>query len=281
MTKHIQHLFPNLVARKIYKHMSSPRKRELIEHEEKMLNSADKEILDYKRFSLMRYEWGKDNNKTAYLVHGWEGHTGNFASVIPVLLEANYRVISIDAPSHGNSSTGKTNMFEFSKILISQFEKEEPELVVSHSFGSVNVGKVLKMHPELSIKLWVMVTTPNNFKSRINELSSTFNLSKKVTQKLVKKIEKDVNENIDDLNMTTYCNQLKNVNKAVIIHSKVDKVLPIKGAIEVSKSFKQSTLYMLEGLGHYSILWSEELKFVIREQIAPNKPTFQKSTIPI
>ena len=281
MIKHLQYVFPNLVARKIYNHMSHPRERKLIEHEEKMLNSAHKDILDYNGFSLMRYEWGENNNKIAYLVHGWEGQTGNFASVIPVLLEANYRVISLDAPSHGNSSTGKTNMFEFSKILISQFKKEQPELLISHSFGSVNVGKVLKTHLELNIKLWVMVTTPNNFKSRINELSSTFNLRKKVTYKLIQKIERDVNENIDDLNMTAYCNQLINVNKAVIIHSKVDKVLPIKGAIEVSKSFKQSTLYMLEGLGHYSILWSEELKFIIREQIAQNKPTFQKSTIPI
>ena len=267
MIKHLQHLFPDLVARKIHKHMSSPRKRELIAHEEKMINSAYKEIIDHRGFSLMRYEWGKDTNKTAYIVHGWEGQTGNFASLIPVLLEANYRVVSIDAPSHGNSSIGKTNMFEFSKILISQFEKEKPELIVTHSFGSVNVGKVLKTLPDLNIKLWVMVTTPNNFKSRINELSSTFNLSKKVTNKLIQKIEKDVNENIDDLNMITYCNQLKNVNKAVIIHSKADKVLPIKGAIEVSKSFKQSTFYMLEGLGHYSILWSEELKSILKNQL--------------
>ena len=267
MIKHLQYVFPDLVARKIYKHMSSPRKRKLIAHEEKMINSAYKEVIDYKGVSLMRYEWGKDNYKTAYLVHGWEGQTGNFVSVIPVLLEANYRVISIDAPSHGNSSIGKMNMFEFSKILVSQFEKEQPELVVSHSFGSVNVGKALKTLPKLKIKLWLMVTTPNNFKSRINELTSNFNLRKKVTLKLIKKIEEDVNENIDDLNMVSYCNQLKNVDKAIIVHSKADKVLPIKGAIEVTKSFKQSTLYMLEGLGHYSILWSEELKSILKNEL--------------
>ena len=252
--KHLQYVFPNLVARKIYKHMSHPRERKLIEHEEKMLNSAYKEILDYNGFSLMRYEWGKDNNKTAYLVHGWEGQTGNFASVIPVLLAANYRVISIDAPSHGQSSIGKTNMFELSKILISQFKKEQPELVISHSFGSVNVGKVLKTLPELSIKLWVMVTTPNNFKSRINELSSTFNLSKRVTHKLIQKIQEDVNENIDDLNMVSYCNEIFNVEKAIIIHSTSDKVLPIEGARTVNESFEQSEMIELNNYGHYSIL---------------------------
>jgi len=29
----------------------------------------------YKDFSLMQYEWGTKNNKTAYLVHEWEGQT--------------------------------------------------------------------------------------------------------------------------------------------------------------------------------------------------------------
>jgi len=247
--------------------MSLPKVKKLRESEEDVLKIAENKQVKYKEVSLTRYEWGKENKKTAFLVHGWEGQTGNFASLIPTLLEAGFRVVSIDAPSHGSSSNGKTNMFELSKILISHFKKEKPEIVISHSFGSVNVGKVLRTYPELNVKLWVMVTTPNNFKSRINELSSTFNLSKKVTQKLIQKIEEDVNENIDDLNMVTYCNQLKNVNKAVIIHSKADKVLPIKGAIEVTKSFKQSTLYMLEGLGHYSILWSEELKSILKNEL--------------
>ena len=267
MIKHLQYILPNLVVKKIYNQMSHPRVRDLIEHEEKVLNSAGKEILAYNGFSLMRYEWGKDNNKTAYLVHGWEGQTGNFASIIPVLLEANYRVISIDAPSHGQSSIGKTNMFEFSKILVSQFKKEQPELVVSHSFGSVNVGKVLRTQPELNIKLWVMVTTPNNFKSRINELSSAFNLSKKVTHKLIQKIQEDVNENIDDLNMVRFCSEISNVEKAIIIHSISDKVLPIEDARAVNESFKQSEMIELENYGHYSILWSEELLHVFNNQL--------------
>ena len=267
MTKYIQYVFPNLVARKIYNHMSHPRERKLIEHEEKMLNSATKKILNYKGFSLMRYEWVKENSKTAYLVHGWEGQTGNFASLIPVLLEANYRVISIDAPSHGKSSTGKTNMFEFSNILISQFKKEQPELVVSHSFGSVNVGKVLRKNPEFYLKTWILVTTPNNFKSRIDELSSKFNLSKKVTYKLIQKIQEDVNENIEDLNMVTYCSDITNLEKAIIIHSKSDKVLPIEGARTVNDSFKQSELIELNNYGHYSILWSYELKSLLEDQL--------------
>jgi len=252
--------------------MSHPRKHKLIEHEEKMLVSAQKEVLDYKGFSLMRYEWGSENDKIVYLVHGWEGQTGNFASLIPVLLEAKYRVISIDAPSHGKSSHGKsshgkTNMFEFSKILISHFKNDKPELVISHSFGSVNVARVLRLSPEINLKLWLMVTTPNNFKNRIDEMATKFRLSQLVTQKLISKIEQDVNENIDNLNMVTYCSELTNVEKAIIVHAKSDKVLPIEGAREVNQSFVQSEIVELDNLGHYSILWSDELRSILSDQL--------------
>ena len=247
--------------------MSNPRIRKFREAEDAILKSSRTEFISYKDFNLKRYEWGVHNNRSAFLVHGWEGHSGNFASLIPVLLEADYRVISIDAPSHGHSSIGRTNMFEFSEILISQFEKEKPQLILSHSFGSVNVGRVLTQYPELKTKLWVLVTTPNNFKSRINELSSNFNLSKRVTKKLIQKIEEDVSERIDDLNMVTYCREIFNLEKAIIIHSKSDKVLPIKNARAVNRAFKQSKLIELDNYGHYSILWSEELMTVLKNEL--------------
>lgn len=267
MIKQIQYLFPSVVANKIYKHLSTPRKRKIAEHEVKILIASNTEILDYNGFSLMRYEWGKNKNKTAFLVHGWEGQTGNFASLIPILLEAGYRVVSIDAPSHGSSSNGKTNMFELSKILISHFKKEKPEIVISHSFGSVNVARVLRFSPEVFVKSWFLVTTPNNFKSRINDMAVKFGLNQTVVKKLISKIEMDVDENINNLNMVTYCSQLENVEKAVIIHSKTDKVLPIDGAREVSQSFKQSELVELDNYGHYSILWSEELQYVLSSHL--------------
>lgn len=259
MIKYLQYILPNVITSKIYDYISRPRIRKVQKKEEEVLRLATSEIINYANFSLMRYEWGKGNDHTAFLVHGWEGHSGNFASLIPVLTDHNFRVISIDAPSHGLSSTGKTNMFEFSNILSSHFIKEQPDLIISHSFGSVSVGNVLKKHPAVKIKLWLMVTTPNSYKSFIDEIALEYGLRKKVAQKLTAKIEEDVNENIDDLNMVAYCSSLKNVARSIIVHSKSDKVLPIEGARAVSKSFDSSEMIELDGYGHYSILWAEEL----------------------
>ncbi|TJY35923.1 alpha/beta hydrolase [Pontimicrobium aquaticum] len=267
MVKYIQHLFPNIVANKVYKYMSQPKVRSLRDSEEKVMSLAKTEVVTYKNFLLMRYEWGNQKNKTVFLVHGWEGQTGNFASLIPILLKANYKIVSFDAPSHGKSSIGKTNMFEFSNMLTLEFKKEMPELVISHSFGSVNVARVLKLYPEIDVKLWLLVTTPNNFKSRIKEIAFKFDLNNAVIKKVSTKIEADVNENINDLNMITYCSQLNNVEKALIVHSVTDKVLPVEGAREVNQSFTQSKMIELNNYGHYSILWSKELQLVLTQEL--------------
>ena len=56
---------------------------------------------------------------------------------------------------------------------------------------------------------------------------------------------------------------VKNVSEALIVHSKKDKVLPIALARKLHKDFPLSELIELENLGHYTILWSEDLKEII------------------
>ena len=80
-------------------------------------------------------------------------------------------------------------------------------------------------------------------------------------------VEHDAGESIEMLNMKDYCGNLKNVSEALIVHSKKDKVLSIDLARKVHKDFPQSKLIELEDLGHYTILWSEELKEIMSKNL--------------
>ena len=263
--KILQIFSSKLVSRIAYKFMSNPRVRKLRDSEEKVLNESVMETIPYNDFKIQQYQWGKKKNKTALLVHGWEGQAGNFARLIEILVDKGYHVVAFDAPSHGRSSIGKTNMFEFSKFLETQIIKLNPSLIISHSFGSVNAALVLKKNQNIKVDLWIMVTTPLRFITRVNDISKQFGINAKTQNKLIDLIQKDTNENIDQLDMSISCKELSNVEKAIIVHSKTDKVLPIEGAREVAKSFGRSKLIELDNLGHYSILWSKELTKIIME----------------
>lgn len=263
----LQLLSPKLVSSMAYHFMSKPKIRKLRDSEETVLDKSTKEKIAYKNFQIQKYQWGNQNHKTALLIHGWEGQAGNFASVVDILVQRSYHVIAFDAPAHGKSTIAKTTMFEFAEFLESQFFTLNPRLIISHSFGSVNTATIFRNNPAFKTDLWIMVTTPHRFLTRVNEISNHFGLNNKVKTELINRIQEDSNENINQLNMGVYCKELSNVGKAIIVHSRADKVLPIKGAREVAKVFSESKLIELDHLGHYSILWSEELNKIISQHI--------------
>ena len=146
-------------------------------------------------------------------------------------------------------------MFEFSEFVGIMLKEYHPDLIISHSFGSVTAATALRRNQDIQIDQWILITTPDNFKNRIQDVSNFLGISDKTRHELIKMIEKDTNESIENLNMIEYCKNLKNVSEALIVHSKKDKVLPIDSARKVNKAFPQSELIELDELGHYSI-WS-------------------------
>ena len=262
----LQIFSPKLVAKIAYGYMSRPRVRKPRDTEQSVLDASDQSQVQFNDFEIQKYEWGQQFSKTALIVHGWEGAAGNFAPLVDILLGKGYRVVAFDAPSHGLSSKGKTTMFAFAEFLESQWSKLNPQLVISHSFGSVNTATVLRNNPEFSLDKWIMVTTPYRFMDRVNGVSNHLGVNSKVTSALIKLIQQDTKEDINELNMATYCSELSSVKEATIVHSKSDKVLPVEGARRVAASFRNSTLIEFENLGHYSILWSDELGEIVSQK---------------
>jgi len=262
---------PSIGAKLIYKLMSTPRIRKLRDFEEKILENARKETVKFKNFDIQTYRWGDPENRLVFLVHGWEGQAGNLTGLVDLLLQKGYQVMAFDAPAHGKSSRGKTNMFEFTEFVSIMFKEYQPDVIISHSLGSVTAAGVLRRNRDIHIKQWIIVTAPHNFKDKMKEVSDFLGVTNRTMSRLKKMVEKDAGEGIDMLNMKEYCGNLKNVSEALIVHSKEDKVLSIDLARKVHKDFPLSKLIELDGLGHYTILWSEELKEVLSTQLNYNK----------
>lgn len=266
--KLIQAVAPTIAVQQIYRFMSTPKVRKLRQSEEAILTTARQTTVNYKQAPVQKYEWGNAGDKIALLVHGWEGRAGNFAALIPTLLGAGYQVIAYDAPAHGKSAKTATDMFALADFLASELIHFRPDLIISHSFGSVNTARLLRQNKGMAVAAWLLVTTPYDFNERINAMAEFFGLTDKIVRELIMLIEAKTNEPVADLNMVTYCEDMPNVTRAVIIHGKSDTVLPIEGARKVHRAFKQSALIELDSVGHYSILWSEELKKIVKDELA-------------
>lgn len=247
-------LFPSAFARVAYEKLTHPQVHKLRENEQATLAKARQSDLDYQNFNIKTYAWNESGSKEALLlVHGWEGQAGNFSDLVEELIKADYRIYSFDGPSHGFSSKGSTSLFEFIELVSVLIQKFEIRNLISHSFGGVASSYVLSVNQTLKIDKYLLFTTPDKFTQRIDAVADNVGVSPKVKEKLIKRLETELEMDISTLNVSEWVKTV-NVKKALILHDKNDRVLPIEQSMNVDKNWSTSTLEAVEGTGHFRIL---------------------------
>ncbi|MBN2893462.1 MAG: alpha/beta fold hydrolase [Bacteroidales bacterium] len=268
ITNRINNLFlPKIAAKKTNQFMSTPKEVKFRRIETDTLEKAQKQLVRFKNFDLQTYIWGENTEKRVFVIHGWEGHSGNFAPIIEVLLKKDCQVIAFDAPSHGNSTKGKTTMFEFGEFISLMLQKYKPQIIISHSFGNVNTAMALKENQSVKIKQWFMVASPHDFRNRINSISEIIGLSKKAKKYFTVLVAKDAKEKVENLNMNFYSKELKNVEKYYFIHPKNDEIISVEAAYRNKEVLPEAKFVEFEKFGHMSILWSGNFRQFISSEL--------------
>lgn len=247
--------------------MSNPQVRKLREFEEEVLAQSSQEVFRFRGFDIQSYFWGLEGNPVIFLVHGWEGQAGNFGALVQLLLDKGYYVIAFDGPSHGRSTKAPTSMFEYADLITEMIGKYRPTRIISHSFGTVTSVFGLLNNPEVHLEQWFIITTPSNFKDRIEGVKKTIGVGHRTVKRLIRLLEDSTGHKIDDMNVDTMGPQLKNAKEVVLIHSRADKIIPIEDSRKAQRALPNAELMELDELGHYKILWSDELKDILAKRL--------------
>ena len=226
-------------------------------HETEVLNQAEKDIFSFNDFDIQLYRWGTGST-TVLLVHGWEGHAGNFADLVPHLLAKNFSILAFDGPSHGASSKGETSSFEFTDLVTALIKKFKPQHLISHSFGSVAALISTGSHPELKLEKYVGVTVPNKLRERLEEIANHLGLPYVVVTRLIEKIETNHDIEVDKVNVQDYA-PVSSFQKALLLHDVSDRVLPVERSKEVASNWPIATFEEVHNTGHYRILRTPEV----------------------
>ena len=250
-------LFPKAISDFAYKQLTNPQIRKLRENELATLDRAKKEKFEFKGFTIQLYCW-KGGDKTILLIHGWEGQAGNFSDLIAVLLAQDYTVYAFDGPSHGFSSRGSTSLFEFTELVGILIRKFQVKTLVSHSFGGVATTYALYSNQDLEIDTYVLLTTPDRFSERIDDVSEAVGITQNVKKRLISRLEKETGLSINTLNVSDFVKEI-NVKRALIFHDSNDKVIPIARSKNVHFNWKNCEFKEVDGTGHFRILRTPEI----------------------
>jgi len=261
----LQVISPSLAARVAFNFISKPKKRKIRVFEKSILEIATKRIIQFKKFKIKTYSWGKGSKK-ALLIHGWGGRASNFGAIIPELTKNGYKVISFDGPSHGDSTKKKTSFFEMSDLVKLFLQKDKYDLIIMHSMGTVLTLTAMSSL-KYKVNQMIILTTPSRFIEFIELAVITFGLTAETTKLLINKIKTTTTE-YDPVTLKA-SSVIKNIKMkdVTFIHDKFDKVIPIERSKSVSSLINNSKFIEVEGTGHYRMLWSKKVIEIIEQQI--------------
>lgn len=226
--------------------------RKLRAHESEILARANQEDFLFGDYTIRRYIWN-EGHESVLLIHGWEGQAGNFAELIEVLIEAGFTVHSFDGPSHGFSSKGSTSVFEFTQLVELIIRKYQVRKLVSHSFGGVAGTYALWQNRDLKIEKYALLTVPDRFIERIDQVSAQVGITEKVKKRLIDKLERKFDVVASDLNVSDWVMQI-DVRQARIWHDYSDNVIPLSQSESVNRAWSASELRVVKNTGHFRIL---------------------------
>lgn len=196
------------------------------------------------------YENGKGNKK-ALVVHGWNGRGTQLFSIVKLLTQLDYTVISFDAPGHGKASKNKTQMIDFMEACFTLEHKYNGfDLVVGHSLGGMTVMNCLSRG--LKSEKAIIIGSGDVIDDVIHDFVQSVGLPPRIDAPLKKYFETKYQ---DELAHYTVHEQALKINIPIlVIHDKNDLDVSYTAAENIVSHLQHGTLLLTEKLGHRKIL---------------------------
>lgn len=200
---------------------------------------------------IATYHWGQAG-AIVLLVHGWSGRGTQMGSFIKPLTDAGYRVLSFDAPAHGNSSGKQTNLYQVTDVILAlQKIYGVFDSVITHSFGGPCIALALQRGFKTSRV--ISISPPASTRGLVEKFIRILNIPEKAGAYLLTRIEDTFGKDIwQEISMK---NTVAGINiPAIIFHDDQDKDIPWQEGRDVAAAWNDSSFIKTSGLGHRRIL---------------------------
>lgn len=178
-------LLPEAASNLALKLFGTPRVRARHKTSDSILEAARPFVFESGGLQLKGYEWGT-GEKYVLMVHGWESRGTALRTFVPGIIKQGYRVITFDAPAHGDSPGTKTNIVEYATAITSLLTLRGPvHAIIAHSFGgAATIFAFHRINPTLSTRKIVLIASPRNIGDPVSEAIKTLNLPRKQPENL-------------------------------------------------------------------------------------------------
>ena len=235
------------VGEKAFHLFSTIRKGKVLPHQVDYMDSAKYESLAIADHTIETYKW-PGAKETILLVHGWESNAFRWHKLIAKLKEADFNIITFDAPAHGYSTGKHLNIPLYAQVLQHLIERYRPQSLVGHSVGGMTIISNEYKHNNTRIEKIVTVASPSEFYEIMEHYQNILQFNNRVMSALDSYFFNRFGFHIRNLSTVEYVKT--NTTAGLLFHDRLDEITPYHASQKVHSNWKGSKLISTEGLGH-------------------------------
>lgn len=240
---------PDLAARLAERLLLTARRHPRPAWEHEVLEGGAAFEVPWKEGSLRGWSWG--DGRTIVLVHGWEGRGAQLGAFVEPLVQAGFRVVTFDAPGHGDSSGTRSSVMDFANALDRVIEAIGPvHGIVAHSMGAA--ATAVAMARRLRASRFVFIAPPVDFRKFSGAFAGTFTLPASVRDRLHQRLEARFACRLDDIHGARLGGRIQ--APLLVVHDEGDKEISWEEGKTLTDAWPGAALFTTTGLGHRRVL---------------------------
>jgi pimeloyl-ACP methyl ester carboxylesterase len=211
--------------------------------------------------SIVTETWG--NGPAVYLLHGWGGHRKSWHQFVGPLTRAGFRVVTLDAPGHGDSDSGaygpgRTLLPDMVTALRAAVAHYGPaHAVVAHSMGAL-AAAVACLDGLPATHLVLIAPMPDPW-SAIQVFADSAGVGERIQARMPRALERLMRIPLSHFDAVRRSAEQDILPPALVIHDGSDRRVPFGLGARLAAAWPSARLQLTHGLGHHRILRDEEV----------------------
>lgn len=213
--------------------------------------------------SYKYYQQG--SGPTVVVVHGLHSNLGSMVPIAQDLVSQGFKIAIFDAPAHGEAPGTQTNPAQIREV----FRKIGGQLgeiraIVCHSLGGF--WSFCAWGDDFRAQTFVSIASPATHKFLVEKFVELGQLNNQIAEGIYKELERLFGKTVwVDFSPSEIVRSIG--VPGLIIHGKNDDFVPPAHAGQLQSNWADAKLEMMEGLGHFDVVTSPNVRTLIRSYL--------------
>jgi pimeloyl-ACP methyl ester carboxylesterase len=185
-------------------------------------------------------------------VHGWEGRGAQLGAFVAPLALRGLRVVTFDAPGHGEAPLRRASVVEHARALLAVVERlgGEVHAVIGHSVGGA--AALLATRLGLRAKKLALVAPPISPARFAAGFAKILGIDARVHAGMLLRLERRYGIAVADLDVRRDAAAF--TGAILVVHDEDDRIVPWSDGASIASAAKTARLVTTRGLGHGRVL---------------------------